>query len=304
MEKPMKATLPLTSLVAMRDIGEVIGFLDEAGKEVRFELSYMMSPSFLDEVEPLVKGRIDSVHACCPATEYFPNLASGDSFVVAQSMRDMRSTLDTALRFGASIVVLHAGYVTDLAMPSDYKIRSLLLAGEEFSAEARFKDGSICGPDYNRGPKYLLFAARAKERLAELAGVYAGKGVRLAVENLNPRVGYLFHTPDEMVKLSRLHPNLGLCLDVGHLFICSYAYGFDFLEGIRTIIATKKVLTCHLHGNSSAPGLFRDDHHSLDKHGFPFAEVLAILADSGANLVLETVEEPLRNHRMLRDLLM
>jgi hypothetical protein len=32
-------------------------------------------------------------------------------------------------------------------------------------------------------------------------------------------------------------------------------------------------------------------------------EVLEILADSGANLVLETVEEPLRNLRVLRGML-
>jgi sugar phosphate isomerase/epimerase len=295
--------LPVTSLVAMNNLKDVFDFLAEVGDETRFELSYTMTPALLNAIETTVKGKVVSVHACCPATEYFPNLASGDSFVIAQSFKDMRSTLDTAVRFGASIVALHAGYVTDLAMPSDYKVRSLLLAREEFNAEVRFKEGSICGPDYNRGPKYLLYATRAKEHLAELAAEYAVRGILLAVENLNPRVGYLFHTPEEMVKLAWLHPNLAICLDVGHLRISSFAYGFNFLEGVRKIVSTGKVATCHLHSNSSAPERFKDDHHSIDMHDFPIKEVLAILANSGANLVLETVEEPLRNYRMLRKML-
>jgi sugar phosphate isomerase/epimerase len=291
------------SLVAMEGPEEVQDFLANCGQDVGLELSYKMSPEFLDAIEPIVAGKVLSVHACCPLTPYFPNLASADPAVVAQSLADLRSTLDTALRFGARIVVLHAGYATDSAMPSDTPARLELLSRAEFLADVAFLDGAICGADYNRKPEYLEYASRTKERLIELAGECSGRGLRLAAENLNPRVGYLFHAPEEMVELSRLHPNLGICLDVGHLYVSSFAYGFDFLEGVRTIVADGRVLTCHLHGNSSAPGRFRDDHHGIDRHGFPMKEVLEILADSGANLVLETVEEPLRNLRVLRGML-
>ena len=295
--------LPAISLVGMRTEKEVADYLSLAGDEARFELSYKMSAAFLEEIEPLVEGKVLSAHACCPSTEFFPNLGSGNPAVIERSFRDMRTTLDTALRFGATIVVLHPGYVTDSAMPSDYRLRSALLSRPEFKAEIRFAEGSICGPGYNRGENYRRFASRARERLAELATLYAERGVRLAAENLNPRVGYLFHSPEEMVELSLLHPNLYLCLDLGHLRISSFAYGFDFLEGVRTITSTGKVATCHLHSNSSSPTRFRDDHHSIDKNGFPIEAVLTILADSGANLVLETVEEPLRNSLALRNLL-
>ena len=295
--------LPAISLVGMRRGKEVADYLSQAGDEARFELSYKMSAAFLDEIEPLVEGKVLSAHACCPSTEFFPNLGSGDPAVIEQSFKDMRTTLDTALRFGASVVVIHPGYVTDSAMSSDYRLRSALLSRPEFKAEVRFAEGSICGPGYNRSENYLRFASRAKGHLAELAALYAGHGVRLAAENLNPRVGYLFHSPEEMVELSLLHPNLYLCLDLGHLRISSFAYGFDFLEGVRTIAATGKVATCHLHSNSSSPLRFRDDHHSIDKNEFPIEAVLEILADSEANLVLETVEEPLRNSLVLRKLL-
>jgi len=299
----MRKRLPAISLVGMRTRKEVADYLSEAGDKARFELSYKMSAPFLDEIEQLVRGKVLSAHACCPSTEFFPNLGSGDPAVIEQSFRDMRSTLATALRFGASIVVLHPGYVTDSAMSSDYKIRSVLLSQPEFKADLRFAEGSICGPDYNRQDNYLRFASRAKDHLVELAALYRQQGVRLAAENLNPRVGYLFHSPEEMVGLAKLHPNLYLCLDVGHLRISSFAYGFDFLEGIRTIVETGKVATCHLHSNSSSPVRFRDDHHSIDRNGFPLEAVLEILAGSEANLVLETVEEPLRNSLVLRELL-
>lgn len=299
---------PVMSLVVMNSKAEVSNYLSGlepvgARDAARFELSYTMSPEFLDELEPLITGRVPSLHACCPATRNFPNFASADPAVIAESFSDMKATLATARRFGASIVVLHAGYVTDSPMSALFKERSALLARQEFAEDIRHADGAICGPDYNRTGKYMRHAARAKENLITLAALYAREGVEVAAENLNPRVGYLFHTPDEMVEIASLHPNLGICLDVGHLYISSFAYGFDYIEGLRAIVATGKVLTCHLHSNSSSPARFRDDHHSIDRNSFPIGKVLEALAPSGANLVLELLEEPLRNHLLLRSLL-
>jgi sugar phosphate isomerase/epimerase len=288
------------SLVAFSKAEEVAEYLREAGEEARFELSYMMSPSFVEEIAPLLRDKVLSVHACCPATEFFPNFASADPGVLARSFADMDETLETAFRFGAPIVVLHPGYATDSAMPSSYAARKVLLSGAAFAADARSGEGSISVPDYTRRPAYRAFAERTMERLSELAERFAKYGVRVAAENLNPRVGYLFQTSDEMVEIALLHPNLGICLDIGHLYISSFAFGFDFLEAIRTIAATGKVLTCHLHGNSSNSGRFKDDHQSLDKNEFPYREALEILRGTGANLILELLEEPLRNSRLLK----
>ena len=297
----MKQINSAVSLVGMKSTQEIREYLEEAGDTARFELSYVMSPEFLNEIEPLVRGRVLSVHACCPSTDYFPNFGSGDPEVIEQSFHDMAATLDTALRFKASIVVLHAGYATDHAMPSSFAGRSVILGREEFKADIRHADGAICGPDYNRKPSYLRFAATTRGHLAELARIYSEKGVQLAVENLNPRVGYLFHTPDELCELASLIPGLRLCIDVGHLLMSSIAYGFDLLEGLRNIVATGKVVTTHLHSNSSGPGHFADDHASMDRNGFPLDAVLGILTGSGSNLVIEAIEEPLRNTLLLRD---
>jgi sugar phosphate isomerase/epimerase len=288
------------SLVGMKTSEELRAYIDEVGQDARFELSYTMTAGFLSELRPLIEGKVLSAHACCPKTDYFPNLASGDSEVLRQSLADMEATLATAIDFGAKIVVLHAGYATDLAMPSSYSARKALLARPEFQEDIRHAEGAICGPDYCRSSRYRVYSERAKERLISLARVYADHGVKLAAENLNPRVGYLFHTPEEMAEIAVLDPELWLCLDVGHLFISSFAYGFDFLEGLRTIVSTGKVASCHLHSNSSGPGRFRDDHESMDARNFPIAEVLDILIPSGANLVVESVQDLARNSRILQ----
>lgn len=303
-----QAREPVMSLVVMNSktgVSEYLSGLDAEGLRdaARFELSYTMSAGFLDELEPLIAGRVPSLHACCPATRNFPNFASADPAVIAESFSDMDATLATALRFGAGIAVLHAGYVTDSPMPASFSERRILLDRPEFAEDIRHADGAICGPSYNKTDKYRRYATRTMENLVTLAARYASEGVKVAAENLNPRVGYLFHTPGEMVEIASLHPNLGICLDVGHLLISSFAYGFDYLEGLRAIVATGKVFTCHLHSNSSSPLRFRDDHHSIDRNGFPIGEVLEILAPSGANLVLELLEDPLRNHLLLRELL-
>ncbi len=304
----MNAKNPVMSLVVFNSRAQVQAYLSGLGAEglrdeARFELSYTMPLTLLDELEPLIAGRVVSAHACCPATRNFPNFASADPAVIAESFSDMEATLATARRFGAGIVVLHAGYVTDSPMSSSFRERSALLARPEFAEDIRHADGAICGPDYNRTAKYLRHAARTRENLVALAEQYAREGVKVAAENLNPRVGYLFHTPEEMVELASLHPNLGICLDVGHLLISSYAYGFDYFEGLRAIVATGKVFSCHLHSNTSGPARFRDDHHGIDRNGFPIRRVLEILAPTGANLVLELLEEPLRNHLVLQGML-
>lgn len=288
------------SLVGMKSLKAIGAYISEIGPEARFELSYQMSADFLAEAEPLIRGRVLSAHACCPSTEFFPNLASADPSVVSQSLADMNSTLKTALDFGARIVVLHAGYVTDLAMPASYEARKLILSRPEFLKDIRYADGAICGPEYCESSSYRLYAERAKERLVALAHRYAMQGVRLAVENLNPRVGYLFQTPGEMVELAALDPDLWICLDVGHLYISSFAFDFDFLNAVRMIINSGKVATCHIHSNSSGPGRFRDDHHSMEFGAFPLGEVLKILVTSKANLVVESVEDLMKDTEVLR----
>lgn len=307
MDRPI--ALSLAALKTKEEILEYIaGFEARTGRKALFELPFTMEKGLLDSLRPVLSGRTVSVHAACPSTACFPNLASEDAGVISQSHRDLEATLDTAAEFGASLVVVHPGYATNRAIPSDEAPRQRLLTSAEFAPYIRVQEGSICGPEYTDTPAYRLFLERMLANLGRLAQRCAERGIGLAVENLNPRVGYLIQTPRDMIETVRTIPSAGLCLDIGHLWIADAVHGFGFLEGIRQILATGRVLTTHLHSNHSLhPGAgsvrHTDDHESLDRGNVPVREALRLLCGSGARLVIEAKKEALRNGIYLHTLL-
>jgi sugar phosphate isomerase/epimerase len=293
--------LSLASLNTKKEVLEYIaGFESGTGRKALFELRYTMTEDFLDSVRPELRGRTLSVHAACPCSDFFPNLASNDAGVIERSNRDLERTLETAVEFGASFVIVHPGYATNQAMPINEALRQKLLDSAEFEPYIRFREGSICGPDYPDTPQYRVYMERTFANLREFSMRCAERGVGLAVENLNPRAGYLIQTPRDMIETVRVLPSAGLCLDIGHLWIADMVYGFGFLEGIREILATGRVLTAHLHSNHSAnagDGRVRhsDDHASLDAGNVPVREAVRLLSGFGVNLVIEAKNEALKN---------
>jgi sugar phosphate isomerase/epimerase len=303
--------LSLAGLKTKEEILEYIaGFEAGTGRKALFELPFTMGWDFLDSVRQVLRGRTVSVHAACPSTEFFPNLASDDDGVIERSNLDLDATLETAAEFGASVVVVHPGYATNHAIPADEAMRQRLLTSVEFEPYIRVRDGSICGPDYTDTPQYRLFMERTLANLAQFGVRCAERGIGLAVENLNPRTGYLIQTPRDMIETVRVLPSAGLCLDIGHLWISDIVYGFDFLDGIERILATGKVFTTHLHSNHSANSganraRYTDDHEPLYAGNVPVREVLRLLllSGSGANLVIEAKKEALQNGIYLHNLL-
>ncbi len=279
------------SLVGFADAAEIAAYKADF-PSMQYELSYKMSEQLLSEVAPLLSGSIASVHACCPSLPIFPNFGSHDPEVLSESYDAVMQSFATARHCGADIVVLHPGYVCDASMPSSNAERKKLLDDPVFSQYVVHARGAICGPDYPGQAVYRRHAAQAFKELEKVAGIASSYSVKLAVENLNPRAGYLFQTPQEMERLATID-NVYLCLDVGHLWISSFVYGFPYLPAIKQILATQKVVTCHLHSNATDAQAkhFSDDHHPLDKHGFPAREVLSLVSASNANLVLEVVED-------------
>lgn len=279
------------SLVGFSSASEISAY-KTAFPSMYYELSYKMSKQLLSEVRPMLAGCIASVHACCPSLPIFPNFGSFDPAVLAESYDAILQSFETARSCKAEIVVLHPGYVCDSSMPSSNAARKKLLDGPSFSPYIVHADGAICGADYPKQEVYRSHAAQAFKELKNVAQLAKSYGVKLAVENLNPRVGYLFQTPQEMEQLAELE-DVYLCLDVGHLWISSFVYGFPYLPAIQQILATQKVVNCHLHSNATDAHVqhYSDDHHTFDKYGFPARQVLELLFASDANLVLEMVED-------------
>ncbi len=287
------------SLVGFRSADEVRAYLD-ACPDALFELSYNMDSAFLEALDPMIRGRVISLHACVPQTACFPNFGSSDPDVIMESSRDLRRTAECALRYGADIIVLHPGYSTDSRVSSLYSERKRLLDAPDFREFEGRTEGHIASPDLLGNKRYRKHFSAMCRNIYEEAEFLKGYGIRLALENLNPRAGYLNMHPQEMMDLP---DNSYSCLDIGHLWISHFVFGFDFLEAVRYQIASSRVITMHLHSNPSDGVILEDTHDSLGKGGLPIADVLSIARGKDINLVLETVHDPIWNTELLEDMI-
>jgi sugar phosphate isomerase/epimerase len=106
------------------------------------------------------------------------------------------------------------------------------------------------------GDDDALEAALASERDALRAlGDEAGRhGIRIALENIDPvgiyiaRRAYgmrLTQVAEQVVEVD--HPQVGMCLDVGHGFLSARYLGDDFLASVREVAP----LVSHLHLNDN-----------------------------------------------------
>jgi sugar phosphate isomerase/epimerase len=177
-------------------------------------------------------------------------------------------------------------------------------------------------PAYGLGPlpdEEALEAGRIREVIAlgELLPLAAERGVTVAMENRDPHPWEIaemlrsgrslddlisYHSGLSIPHLVRQvkevdHPNLGLTLDLGHLFVTANLCGFDYLEAIRQ--AAPFVRHIHGHDNFGRLGNVFDDLHARIPYGdgdlhlpvgwgtIPHVESLVQLANYEGLYVLE-----------------
>ncbi len=272
-----------------------------------FELSYKMDTAYIDEVLAL-QANIVSVHAPCPYTDILPNLGSRDPDVVQESLHIIKSSARTAALVHADVVVLHAGYATDSRIHTDFERRRTSLGAEvQASTFIANADAMVCSRSYTESSDYRMHLEQAVKNLADAVEICAREGVILAVENLNPRITYLMQRPEELLFVLHRLPRIRICLDIGHLWLSSIAHGFDFFQAVQMLSATGKVVTTHLHNNSSKPGdvmTIADDHHSINRGNIPYDRVLEMLHAGGVKrYIIEAKEQPSENLSALKKML-
>jgi sugar phosphate isomerase/epimerase len=300
------------SLAGFRSADEVKRFQEAAraalGPEPYFELSYTLGEGFLRGLG-FLKDSVLSVHAPCPADEFFPNLGSRDPGVRRESIEMIRRSAGTAAGFGAGRVVVHPGYACDSRVPVDpgRRLAALKPVADREQRGLIASEGSISGRGYCESAVYRAHLQAAIDGLGAATAVCKGEGIALAVENLNPRITYLFQLPSELAALAGALPGIGVCADVGHLWISSLAHGFAFSDGLTRILATGRVIAAHIHDNASRlgpPPVFSDDHALIGSGNVPIESGLRLLLEARvADLILETTTVPLENLRRLSALL-
>ncbi len=245
-----------------------------------------------------------SGHAPCPGGEYLPNLGSRDVSVIQHSFDSICASADTVALFGGNILVLHAGYTLDGSVFTEYSKRKKVL--EEYEKKSPYlwlKDGSICKPEYVNSEEYKIHMNETLKNLKEAADICTEKGIRLAVENLNPRLTYLFQISEDFVRMTEKINNLYICIDIGHLWISSLVHNFDYFNALQLLTSTGRVVSVHIHDNTSINGKksnYSDDHGSIGTGNVPVNESVSILVkNSSANLIVEASSNPLKNLEML-----
>lgn len=187
---------------------------------------------------------------------------SGKSLGVAVGGRLLPARLD-ALRaaldgcpvrltlHGTNVSSARAGNLMDVTTPNQRRVAEADLAlCAAIGAEVLVVHSGSLRDVY--GDDEALETAMAAERDALRAlGEAAGRhGIRIALENVDP-VGVYIARRAYGLRLEQLaeqvaradHPQVGVCLDVGHAFLAANYLGEDFLSAVRGIAP----LVAHLH---------------------------------------------------------
>jgi sugar phosphate isomerase/epimerase len=188
--------------------------------------------------------------------------------------RIMRCQIEICRAMGASRLVYHSGLQALDAVR--YRVRSSLLSEEELASGAR----------------------REVEAFRDLAPVAADAGVVMGMENGDPhqweynvlaqfgRPRSELPTHHPRLKVAPIvrqleainHPNVGLALDIGHLYIAAHDLEFDYLEAISEAAPWVK----HLHVSDNLGRL--DQGFDLEQDRWAFGEADVHLLPGWGNI--------------------
>lgn len=194
------------------------------------------------------------------------NLSSCPLIIGGRLMEPVLNYMKQVLKKYPLVYTAHAGYGMDLRNLEDRDLQhAVLFASIDACAALNLNPLNIHYEEYSRKkPEEDAFFRQVRE-----AADYAEqKKVRINIENIE--VEHYRYALDAVKKLS--HPNVGMTLDLGHLFISSRYFGYDYLEAVKECAPFVR----HLHINDNN-GVFEPMrlsnmqlYNTLDK-GYRFA---------------------------------
>ncbi|QSZ66747.1 sugar phosphate isomerase/epimerase [Methanofollis aquaemaris] len=186
-------------------VDEIFSSVEEAGLSgVEF---WVETPHYWLRGHPLheLKAAVRAHPLLAPITLHAPvldlNPCSINPRVAAASQQYAVEAVELAGAVGAAVVTVHPGRRTARRPPSRY--------------------------DYEHFETYLARLRQAAE----------GIGVKVAVENMEPKVNSLLCTPEEMREVLDVNPWLWLTLDVAHAMAVSEGEVFRYIEACGDRIA-------------------------------------------------------------------
>lgn len=286
------------SLVGVSTIEELTRIAEDF-PECTFELSYYSTHEFLRDAMPFISGRIASVHALTPKREYFPNL--GFQGALEWSRREIVEDARYAFSVGAANMVLHPGYAIEALVYTDNakRMEQVQNCGLEQYALPGFP--KICTASYLESERYKKSFETMVENAVSISDlIMQDFGVSLCLENLPPRPGYLLFTPQEMLTLAG--EGLSLCLDIGHMQVCSAVFGFDLTKAVCSVIESGGVRTMHMHSNPSCRGRYTDSHEGPALYNKDLDKMVDCAKAHGVNMISEVVDNAYDSVKVLSSL--
>lgn len=183
------------------------------------EINYVIPPKGVEDLLEQDRVAVSSVHSPCPRVKVAGRLS--DALNLAATHEDEREaavqvakdSVDTAVRAGASLLVVHLGGVGDRMFEEEKKLRKLF---DEGISEGEEVDALRKRGIEKRREGALDYFPQARRSLAEIAEHAAKNGVTIGLEN---RYHFSeFPNPDEMAELLSAYPPdvAGFWLDIGH----------------------------------------------------------------------------------------
>lgn len=163
----------------------------------------------------------------------------------------------------------------------------LILENIELAAElgAEFVVAHIQRPEQFAGAapdefdeKNAMAAALASAEV--IAEKSRASGVPVFLENLMDNS--VFHRPEQYIEILEAFPDLGFCLDVGHLDVDTRRFGIDFWEAFRALAPHTREM--HLHNSAglthpTAPRPWKIPVHPSQKSNPDWCDIEAIIKE-------------------------
>lgn len=245
------------------------------------ELEYRRSASSLPSLRRALEDwglSVGSLHAPFPHPEaegdplHLADLSAEDEEARRYAEHLVARTLEEAARWGAGVVVLHAGNIRSLR-PLEGELAALYRAGRKDGEFQRLRE-ELHRARLVEAPRRLEWVRQA---LGRLAGRARDLGVVIALEN---RADYRdLPSPEEMgMLLEEFGPDVGFWYDVGHAYRLE-ALGF-YPQEVWLQLYGDRLVGIHLHDS-----LGLGDHRPPGMGEIPFGRLVPFLPAQGRRVL-------------------
>ena len=156
---------------------------------------------------------------------------------------------------GTNVSSARAGNLMDVTTPNQRRVADADLAlAAAIGAEVLVLHNGSLRDVYLDDDALALAMAAERDALRTLGDAARRQGIRIAVENIDPVGIYLARRAYGLrldilgEQIARVdHPQVGICLDLGHAWVAATYAGYDFLPVIRAI--APQVTHVHLSDN-------------------------------------------------------